>query len=262
MNGPTISSGVFTIPFRTLFYREVHRFFIVINQTLLAPVISALLYLFIFGFSLGDRFGTFHGFGYLHFLVPGLVMMGMVNNSFQNPSSSLMISKFEGNIVDILMAPIGHVEIVLGYMFGGMLRGLLVGSCILAVSCLFAFPPFSHPFYLVSVALLSSAVFSMAGILAGLWAEKFDDLAMFPTFIITPLTYLGGVFYSIGILPPFWRRVSLFNPLLYMINALRFGFLGVSDVSPGWSLAALAAFAAALFIGCLALLKSGYRLRK
>jgi len=156
------------VPFRTIVYREVHRFFIVINQTLLAPVISAVLYLFIFGFSLGDRFGSFHGYSYLNFLVPGLVMMGLVNNSFQNPSSSLMISKFEGNIVDILMAPIGHVEIVLGYMLGGMFRGLLVGSSILAVSCFLALPPFSHPLYLVTVALCSSALFSLFGIVAGI----------------------------------------------------------------------------------------------
>jgi ABC-2 type transport system permease protein len=256
------ASSLIPIPFRTLFYREVHRFFIVINQTLLAPVISAVLYLFIFGFSLGNRFGSFHGFSYLHFLVPGLVMMGLVNNSFQNPSSSLMISKFEGNIVDILMAPIGHLEIVLGYMLGGMLRGLLVGACILGVSCLFAPPPFTHPFYLITVALLSSALFSMLGVVAGIWAEKFDDLAMFPTFIITPLTYLGGVFYSISILPPFWRRVSLLNPLLYMINALRFGFLGVCDVNPWGSLAALAALDGLLFAACLLMLKSGYRLRR
>ena len=256
------TSSLIPVPFRTLFYREVHRFFIVINQTLLAPVISAVLYLFIFGFSLGNRFGSFHGFSYLHFLVPGLVMMGLVNNSFQNPSSSLMISKFEGNIVDILMAPIGHFEIILGYMLGGMLRGLLVGASILAVSCLFAPPPFTHPLYLIAVALLSAALFSMLGIVAGVWAEKFDDLAMFPTFIITPLTYLGGVFYSIAILPPFWRKVSLLNPLLYMINSLRFGFLGVCDVNPWASLAALAALDTLLFITCLLMLKSGYRLRR
>lgn len=260
MNGA--AAAIFSVPFRTLFYREVHRFFIVINQTLLAPTISALLYLFIFGLSLGDRFGSFHGYTYLQFLVPGLVMMGLVTNSFQNPSSSLMISKFEGNIVDILMAPIGHVEIVLGYALGGMFRGMLVGSCILAVSCLFSVPPFSHPLYLVCVALLSSAFFSLLGVIAGIWAEKFDDLALFPTFIITPLTYLGGVFYSIEILPPVWRKVSLFNPLLYMINSLRFGFLGVSDVNPWWSLLALAAITAALFGACLTLLRSGYRLRK
>jgi ABC-2 type transport system permease protein len=250
------------VPFRTLLYREIHRFFIVINQTLLAPVIAALLYLFIFGYSLGDRFGAFHGHSYLHFLVPGLVMLGVVNNSFQNPSSSLMISKFEGNIVDILMAPVGHLEIIMGYMLGGMFRGLLVGGCILAASCLFSPPPFSHPFYLVAVALLSAALFSLVGVAAGIWAEKFDDLALFPTFIITPLTYLGGVFYSIEILPPFWRKVSLFNPLLYMINSLRFGFLGVSDVSPVWSLTALAALTAALFGACLTMLRTGYRLRK
>ena len=261
MSGMSAES-LFPVPFRTLFRREIHRFLIVVNQTLLAPVIAALLYLFIFGFSLGDRFGSFHGFSYLAFLIPGLVMMGLVNNSFQNPSSSIMISKFEGNIIDILVAPIGHMEIIMGYMLGGMFRGLLVGACILAISCLFEVPPFSHPAYLVTVALLSAALFSLIGIAAGIWAEKFDDLALFPTFIITPLTYLGGVFYSIAILPPFWREVSLFNPLLYMINALRYGFLGVSDVHPGWSLAVLMALTAALFAACFAMLRSGYRLRK
>ncbi len=254
--------GLVPVPFRTLFAREIHRFLIVINQTLLAPVISSLLYLFIFGFSLGNRFGSFHGHSYLSFLIPGLVMMGLVNNSFQNPSSSLMISKFEGNIVDILTAPISHLEIVLGYMLGGMFRGLLVGGCILAVSCLFGIPPFSHPLYLIAVALLSASLFSLVGVAAGIWAEKFDDLALFPTFIITPLTYLGGVFYSIDVLSPLWRKVSLFNPLLYMINALRFGFLGVCDVSPGWSLAALFLLSAGLFAACLLMLRSGYRLRK
>jgi ABC-2 type transport system permease protein len=255
-------SEIFSIPFRTIFYREVHRFFIVINQTLLAPVISSLLYLFIFGYSLGSRFGAFHGFTYIHFLVPGLVMMGVVNNSFQNPSSSLMISKFEGNIVDILMAPIGHVEIILGYVLGGMFRGLLVGACILTASLFFAIPPFSHPLYLVAVALLSAALFSLLGVVAGIWAEKFDDLAMFPTFIITPLTYLGGVFYSISVLPASLQTVSRLNPLLYMINSLRFGFLGVSDVDPRFSIVALVLMDAALFGAGYAMLKSGYRLRR
>jgi len=173
-----------------------------------------------------------------------------------------MISKFEGNIVDILMAPIGHMEIILGYVLGGMFRGLLVGACILLVSCFFALPPFSHPFYLIAVALLSSGLFSLLGVVAGIWAEKFDDLAMFPTFIITPLTYLGGIFYSISILPPFWRKVSLLNPLLYMINALRFGFLGVSDVNPTWSLVALVVLDAGLFTLCLRMLQTGYKLRR
>jgi ABC-2 type transport system permease protein len=164
--------------------------------------------------------------------------------------------------VDILMAPIGHVEIILGYMLGGMFRGLLVGASILLISCFLAPPPFSHPIYLVTVALLSSALFSLLGIAVGIWAEKFDDLAMIPTFIITPLTYLGGVFYSISILPPLWRKVSLLNPLLYMINSLRFGFLGVCDVNPWWSLASLAVLDAALFGVCYAMLTTGYRLRR
>jgi len=137
-----------------------------------------------------------------------------------------------------------------------------VGGCILAASCFFSLPPFSHPFYLVTVALLSSAFFALLGVAAGIWAEKFDDLALFPTFIITPLTYLGGVFYSLEILPPFWRKVTLFNPLLYMINSLRYGFLGVSDVDPRWSLAALGTLTAALFGACHTMLRTGYRLRK
>lgn len=251
-----------SIPFQTLVRREVERFWRVSTQTLFAPAMSATLYLFIFGYSLGSQFPDIHGHPYIQFIVPGLVMMGLVNNAFQNTSSSILISKYEGNIVDILTAPISNVETAVGYALGGVVRGLVVGAIVLGVSLLFTPLPFAHVAYLLALATLSAFVFALVGLLAAVWAERFDDMAMLSTFILLPLTYLGGVFYSLDILPPLWRRVSLFNPLLYMIDGIRFGFLGVSDVSPAFSLGLTLALAAVLFAATILVLRSGYRLRK
>ncbi len=251
-----------SIPFRTLLGREVERFRRVSTQTLFAPAMSATLYLFIFGVSLGARFPDVHGHPYIQFIVPGLIMMGLVNNAFQNTSSSILISKYEGNIVDILTAPISHLEVALAYALGGVARGVAVGGIVLLVSLLFTPLPFAHPAYLLALAVVSAFVFALAGLLAAVWAERFDDMAMLSTFILLPLTYLGGVFYSLELLPPLWRKVSLFNPLLYMIDGIRYGFLGASDVDPAWSLALTLALAATLFTVTILVLRSGYRLRK
>jgi ABC-2 type transport system permease protein len=251
-----------TIPFRTLVTREVERFWMVATQTLLAPAMSATLYLFIFGYSLGSRFPDIHGHPYIQFIVPGLITMGLINNSFQNTASSLLIAKYEGSIVDILTAPISYVEMTVAFALGGMARGLAVGLLVLAVSWLFTPLPLAHAGYLLTLVILASLSFSLLGLLAAIWAERFDEMAMLSTFILLPLTYLGGVFYSLELLPPFWRRVSLFNPLLYMIDGTRYGFLGVSDVNPSLSLGLILAVAGLLFTTAVLVLKSGYRLRK
>lgn len=251
-----------TIPFRTLVTREVQRFWLVSTQTLFAPAMSATLYLFIFGYSLGSRFPDVHGHPYIQFIVPGLIMMGLINNAFQNTSSSLLISKYEGNIVDILTAPISYVEMTVAYAVGGLVRGLTVGVLVLGISLCFTRLPFAHVPYLLVLAALAALVFALLGLLAAIWAERFDDMAMLSTFILLPLTYLGGVFYSLDLLPPLWRKVSLFNPLLYMIDGIRYGFLGVSDVRPAFSLGLTLALAAALFVSVILVLRSGYRLRK
>lgn len=251
-----------SVPFQTLLKREVERFWRVSTQTLFAPAMSATLYLFIFGYSLGSRFPDVHGHPYIQFIVPGLVMMGLVNNAFQNTASSILISKYEGNIVDILTAPISNVEMATAYALGGVVRGLAVGGIVLAVSRLFTPLPFTHVAYLLALAALSAFVFSLVGLLVAVWAERFDDMAMLSTFVLLPLTYLGGVFYSLDLLPPLWRSVSLFNPLLYMIDGTRFGFLGVSDVDPAFSLGLTLLLAAALFGATVMVLRSGYRLRK
>ncbi len=251
-----------TIPFRTLVSREVERFWLVATQTLLAPAMSATLYLFIFGYSLGSRFPDIHGYPYIQFIVPGLITMGLINNSFQNTASSLLIAKYEGSIVDILTAPISYVEMTLAFALGGMIRGLGVGALVLVVSRFFTPMPLAHGLYLLTLVIFASFSFSLLGFLASIWAERFDDMAMLSTFLLLPLTYLGGVFYSLDILPPFWRKVSLFNPLLYMIDGTRYGFLGVSDVHPVFSLALILAVAGILFTTAVLVLKSGYRLRK
>jgi ABC-2 type transport system permease protein len=188
--------------------------------------------------------------------------MGLVNNAFQNTSSSILISKYEGSIVDILTAPISSVEMAVAYALGGVIRGLAVGGTILLVSRLFTPLPFTHVPYLLALASLSAFVFSLVGLLTAVWAERFDDMAMLSTFILLPLTYLGGVFYSLDLLPPLWRNISLFNPLLYMIDGIRYGFLGVSDVNPAFSLGLTLVLGAGLFSATVLVLRSGYRLRK
>lgn len=249
-----------SIPFRTLLRREVERFLSVPTQTVFTPLVSAGLYLVIFGLSLGSRV-AFHGLPYVSFLVPGLIMLGVLNHSFQNTASSIMISKFEGNIVEILVAPISHVEMAVAYALGGITRGAVVGLATWAVSLPFSPRLPAHPIFAVAMAFLASSVFSMLGILAAIWADRFDGISAVSTFVILPLTYLGGVFYSLEILPPFWRGVARFNPMLYMVDGLRFGFLGVSDVAPAASLAVAASLAASLFAATVVAFRTGWRLR-
>jgi ABC-2 type transport system permease protein len=249
-----------SVPFRTLLRREVERFMSVPTQTVFTPLISALLYLLIFGVSLGNRI-SFHDLPYTAFLIPGLVMMGVLNHSFQNTASSIMISKFEGNIVEILVAPISYLEMTFAYTLGGVVRGSIVGLATWLVSLPFQLALPRRPFFALAMALLASATFSLLGILAAIWADRFDGISAVSTFVILPLTYLGGVFYSQEILPPFWRSIAHFNPMLYMVDGLRFGFFGVSDVNPALSLTVTGLLATTLFTAVVLAFRTGWRLR-
>ena len=226
--------------FYTLFYKEWLRFWKVSVQTILAPVLTALLFLVVFSYSLRGHVEIFPGVSYAAFLVPGLTMMAVVQNAFANGSSSLMQSKMTGNIVFVLLPPFSHHEFFLAYLLAAMVRGLVVGLGVLAVAAWFVDLGVEHPLWLIAFALAGSGVMGALGVIAGLYSDKVDELAAFQNFIILPLTFLSGVFYSIQSLPPFWRTLSLFNPILYMVDGFRYGFLGQSDVSPGVSLAIVA----------------------
>jgi ABC-2 type transport system permease protein len=249
------------IGFRTLFYKEVLRFWKVATQTLTAPIVSAMLYLLIFGHVLEGRVEVYPGVSYTAFLVPGLVMMSVLQNAFANSSSSLIQSKITGNLVFVLLPPLSHWELFSAYVLAGMLRGLAVGFGVFIITAWFAHLSFVAPLWIVAFALLGSAILATMGLIAGIWAEKFDQLAAFQNFLIMPATFLAGVFYSIHSLPPFWLAVSHANPFFYMIDGFRYGFFGKSDIAPGISLAIVTTFFVALACAAIALLKSGYKLR-
>ena len=248
----------------TLFRKEVVRFWKVSFQTIAAPVLTALLYLLIFSHVLEAHVAVFDGrVRYTEFLVPGLVMMSVLQNSFANSSSSLIQSKITGNLVFVLLAPLSPRELFAAYVAGAMVRGLTVGAGVYLVTLLFApalaFP--SHPLWALAFALLGSAILGTLGLVAGVWADKFDQLAAFQNFIVVPLTFLSGVFYSIQSLPPFWQAASHFNPFFYMIDGFRYGFFGLADTPPAVSLAVVAGFAVALAALALALIGRGWKLR-
>jgi ABC-2 type transport system permease protein len=247
--------------FWTLFSKEMLRFVKVSVQTVAAPVLTSLLYLVIFGQVLEGRVQAFDGVRYTSFLVPGLVMMSVLQNAFANSSSSLIQSKITGNIVFILLAPISYAEFFCAYVAASVARGLAVGAGVLAFTAWFVDLRLEAPLWTLGFALLGAALLGALGLLAGIVSEKIDQLAAFQNFVILPLTMLSGVFYSIHSLPAFWRGLSHANPFFYMIDGFRYGFFASSDVPPGVSLAVVAvAFAAVAFL-CLLLLKSGYKLR-
>ncbi len=247
--------------FLTLFHKEVLRFWKVLLQTLVAPVMTTLLYLLVFGHVLEGRIEVFPGVGYGAFLVPGLVMMTVIQNAFANSSSSLIQSKVAGNIIFLLLAPLSHLEFFGAFVLAACVRGILVGAGVWLAAAWFVPPTLAHPVYLLLFALLGSAALGALGVIAGIWAEKFDQLAGFQNFIVLPLSFLSGVFYSIHSLPAFWLTLSHFNPFFYMIDGFRYGFFGVSDVSPLLSLAAVGAFFLVLAGVALGMLKTGYKLR-
>ncbi|MRR50666.1 MAG: metal-dependent hydrolase [Rhodocyclaceae bacterium] len=246
--------------FLTLLYKEVLRFWKVSFQTIAAPVLTALLYLLIFSHVLEDHVKV-NGVSYAAFLIPGLVMMSVLQNAFANSSSSLIQSKVTGSIVFVLLPPISSLAFCGAYVLAAILRGVLVGIGVLVATLFVVVPPFVAPLWIVAFTLLGAAVLGAVGLIAGIWAERYDQLAAFQNFLIMPLTFLSGVFYSIHSLPSFWQQVSHWNPVFYMIDGLRFGFLGVSDVSPWLSLAVSVATFAVLGGFALWLLAWGYKLR-
>ena len=247
--------------FSTLFYKEILRFWKVSFQTILAPVLTALLYLLIFSHVLEEHVQVYPGVRYTSFLIPGLAMMSLLQNAFANSSSSLIQSKITGNIVFILLPPLSHLEFFGAYVLASAVRGVVVGLGVFVITALFVPVPVHSLLWVAAFALFGSAILGTLGIIAGIWADKFDQLAAFQNFVIIPLTFLSGVFYSMHTLPPFWQRVSHFNPFFYMIDGFRYGFFGVSDVPPYLSLAIVAGSLLALSFATLSLLKRGYKLR-
>lgn len=248
--------------FYTLFYKEVLRFWKVSFQTVAAPVLTALLYLLIFSHVLDAHVEPYPGVRYTAFLIPGLAMMSMLQNAFANTSSSLIQSKITGNLTFILLPPLSHLEFFLAYVLAAITRGLVVGLGVLLVTVWFGIPPVAEPLWLLTFALLGTAVMAVLGMIAGIWADKFDQLAAFQNFLIMPLTFLSGVFYSIHSLPPFWLGVSRFNPIFYMIDGFRFGFFGQGDVSPWLSLMVGGGTLLVLSAFCVRLIARGYKLRR
>jgi ABC-2 type transport system permease protein len=249
------------IAFQTIVIKEVLRFARIWVQTVLPPAITTALYFIIFGGLIGARIGEMDGLRYMDFIVPGLIMMTIITNSYANVVSSFYGSKFQHHIEEMMVAPIPNYLIILGFVSGGVARGLTVGVAVTLVSLFFS--PFSmHNLGVtLSVVLLTSILFALAGLINGIFARSFDDIAIIPTFVLTPLTYLGGVFYSISMLPEFWQGVSHLNPILYMVNAFRYGLLGVTDINLWLSYAIILAFIAALFGFSLHLLNKGHGIR-
>ncbi|MBH8580139.1 ABC transporter permease [Halomonas pacifica] len=245
----------------TLLVKEIKRFTRIWPQTLLPPSITMTMYFIIFGSLIGSRIGEMDGFDYMDFIVPGLIMMSVITNSYSNVASSFFSNKFQRSIEEMMVSPMPNWVILSGFVLGGMARGLGVGVIVTIVSLFFTRLSVAHPLLTIGVVVLTAALFSLGGFINALLADKFDDISIVPTFVLTPLTYLGGVFYSISLLPSFWQGVSLLNPILYMVNVFRYGFLGVSDIPVGWALAAILCFILLLFAIALWMLERGKGIR-
>jgi ABC-2 type transport system permease protein len=246
---------------RTLLYKEVLRFWKVGFQTVAAPVLTAMLYLLIFGHVLEDHVKVYDSIRYTAFLVPGLVMMSVLQNAFANSSSSLIQSKIMGNLVFLLLTPLSHWSWFVAYVGSSIVRGLVVGTGVLLAAVWFTPLGFAAPLWIIVFAVLGAALMGALGLIAGLWAEKFDQLAAFQNFVIVPMTFLSGVFYSIHSLPAFWQNASHLNPFFYMIDGFRYGFFGVSDTSPWLSLGIVASALATVSVLAIHLLRTGYKIR-
>ena len=246
---------------QTLFRKEILRFWKVAFQTVAAPVLTAVMYLLIFGHVLEDKVQVFQGVGYTSFLIPGLVMMSVLQNSFANSSSSLIQSKITGNLVFLLVSPLSHWAWFVAYVGASVVRGLVVGAGVFLVTVWFAPPAFAQPWWIIVFAVLGAGMLGALGLIAGLWADKFDQMAAFQNFIIMPMTFLSGVFYSVHSLPGFWQQASHLNPFFYMIDGFRRGFFGTSDVSPWLSLGIVGTAFVVVSAIALHLLKTGYKLR-
>ncbi len=249
------------IAFTTMAIREARRFLRIWTQTLLPPVVTMVLYFVIFGSLIGSRIGQMEGFNYADFVAPGLIMMAVITNSYSNVVSSFFGHKFQRHIEEILVSPTPNYVILAGFVSGGMARGLLVGLFVTITSIFFTDFQIQHPLVVIITILLTSALFSVAGLINAVFAKTFDDISIVPTFVLTPLTYLGGVFYSISLLSEFWQNLSKANPILYMVNAFRYGFLGVSDINVQAALVMIFFFTCILVGIALRLLKTGKNLR-
>lgn len=249
------------IAFETIVTREVRRFSRIWLQTLVPPAITIGLYFVIFGNLVGRRIGEMGGFQYMEFIMPGLIMMSVIQNSYSNVVSSFYSQKFQKTVEELLVAPVPNYIILSGLIVGGMCRGLAVGAIVTMIALLFSDLRIEHPLITVSVILLTSMLFSLAGFINAIFANSFDDISIIPTFILTPLIYLGGVFYSVQLLPTFWQFVSGLNPIFYMVNAFRYGILGSSDVEVRWAFLILGVFILGLYVSCIWLLRSGKGIR-
>jgi ABC-2 type transport system permease protein len=249
------------IAFWTIVTKEVRRFTRIWGQTLLPPAITMTLYFIIFGNLIGSRIGEMGGFGYMEYIVPGLIMMSVITNSYGNVVSSFYSTKFQRNIEELLVSPVPYWVILSGFVIGGVARGLAVGFIVTLLSLFFTDLQIHNLLVTVSIVFLTAVLFSLGGFINAIFANSFDDISIVPTFILTPLTYLGGVFYSISLLPDFWQGVSLFNPILYMVNTFRYGILGVSDISIGFAYSMIILCISVLFAVSLHLLKSGKGIR-
>jgi ABC-2 type transport system permease protein len=247
--------------FPTLLRKEVKRFYKVAFQTVAAPVLTAVLYLMIFGHVLDGKVEMYGHLSYTAFLIPGLVMMSLLQNAFANTSSSLIQSKITGNLVFVLLAPLSNLEFYAAYVLAAVVRGVVVGLGVFLITAGFVQPSFESPIWILVFAFLGAAILGSMGLVAGIWADKFDQLAAFQNFLIMPATMLSGVFYSIHSLPPIWQTVSHFNPFFYMIDGFRYGFFGVSDVSPWMSLSIVGGFFVVISMAALRMLETGYKLR-
>lgn len=249
------------VGYKTIVRKEVSRILRIWMQTVVPPAITMTLYFVIFGNLIGSRIGEMGGYDYMQFIVPGLIMMAVITSSYGNMVSSFFGAKFGRHIEELLISPLPNWVILAGYVTGALARGIMVGAVVMAISLFFSRVEIQHPFIMVSVLLLTSIVFAMAGMVNAIFATKFDDITIVPTFILTPLTYLGGVFYSIDLLPDVWRNLSAFNPILYMVNGFRYGILGVSDVGIGMTYAIIGVFVVLLAGTCLWLLNRGVGMR-
>lgn len=247
----------YSVAFRTILFKEIHRFVRIWPQTLLPPVVTTSLYFLIFGQLIGQRIGEMGGVSYIQYIVPGIVLMSVITNAYGNVVASFYSTKFQRHIEELLIAPVPNWVILAGYVCGGLARGLAVGSIVLGISALFVSIHIADLPVVVSVSFLTALLFSLAGFLNAVFANSFDDISIIPNFVLTPLVYLGGVFYSIGMLPEPWQSLSLGNPILYMINAFRYGFIGVSDVDLSHAFGVVSGFISVLIISCLVVLQRG-----
>jgi len=249
------------IAFRTIIVKEFMRFIRIWVQTVLPAMISMGLYFMIFGTLIGSQLAPIHGYAYVDYIIPGIILMSMINNSYANVVSSFFSAKFQRHIEEMLVSPMPNYLILIGFVSGGLARGLIVGIAVTIVATFFTDLQFHNPFIVIFVAVLTSILFALGGFINAIYAKSFDDISIIPTFVLTPLTYLGGIFYSIDMLPGFWQSVSYVNPILYMINAMRYGMLGVSDIDVSLALAIIAGFVLILYCYCIYLLRRGVGIR-